>query len=122
MGVPAPLPNQDRTGHQYSGGIQGIVIATVAVVGMSRSVWLCRRDGSLHGGNIKDVRLREGSPSNLRMRIVFSLGEDPGSSWAGLFTSVTRPVPAIAAVASRRGFSRKGNTRVGRTDDDTDRI
>src|SRR4051794_30603743 len=30
MGVPAPLPNQGRTGLQYSGGIKGIVIATVA--------------------------------------------------------------------------------------------
>jgi hypothetical protein len=30
MGVSAPLPNQDRTGLQYSGEIKGIVIATVA--------------------------------------------------------------------------------------------
>jgi hypothetical protein len=30
MGVPAPLPNQHRTGLKYSGGIKGIVIATVA--------------------------------------------------------------------------------------------
>jgi hypothetical protein len=30
MNVLAPLLNQDRTGLQYSGGIKGIVIATVA--------------------------------------------------------------------------------------------
>jgi hypothetical protein len=59
MGVPAPLPNQGPTGLQYSGGIKGIVIATLPVVGIEPIGVALPACEPLHGGNIKDVIIGE---------------------------------------------------------------
>jgi hypothetical protein len=63
MGVPAPLPNQDRTGLQYSGGIKGIVITTGPI---RRRLAAPRLSGVVRLGAVEEVAGDTRSGANFR--------------------------------------------------------